>query len=351
MHNDPNDRDYVSCTVLMREKRTFREGGKNYHRIRIPVWQQYIGNRHGQPWMPRQGDFVYVAFFKNEKAFIVAAAYNFQARPVCMPGSDLDKICKTCQWERATKRNKTGEFTEIPEGKKPKCNKWFHGPNTDKPTIGRDLMEVYDYCQQGDEDPTCQKCDSIDFVKRCKNSWRKAYSANTMSCQAPNRRLEDHVYCGSYLRYESEAGNSIEYSEGCGHIRLGNATCESCKKAHINYRPDGTVDVHAEHEEVAWENESKGARISVVSNENSSLIAVESIYFDESSYIRIMKDGQIIISTPKKITIESTAADVLIKAKTQIELNAPLVLATTGLFHVTGDETVDGTCDGTNNIE
>ena len=351
MHNDPNDPDFVSVTVLIRDKRMVRDG-KNYYRIRVPVWQQFIGNRFGSPWMPRQGDMVYVAFFKNEKAFVVASAYNFQAKPPCMPGSDLDKLEKICPWQEATDRTPTGEFMSLPEGKKPTCKKWFNGPvNDDKvPTIGRDWMQIFDFCVEGDEDPTCEGCSSIDWPKRDNNTWRKVYSANTMSCVAPNHRMEDHVYCGSYLRYDSESGPSDEYSEGCGHIRLGNATCEKEKKGHLNFKGNiaggaGTIDMHAAHEEVPFASEQTGARVSVVHNEDDSVtFAVESIYFDQNAFIRIMKDGQIIIQTPKKITIESTDADVHVKAATKITLEAPLVDEITDLVHNHGNQQIDGSC-------
>jgi len=349
MHNDPNDPDYVSVTVRMREKRKTK-GGEDYLRIRVPVWQHFTGNSFGAPWIPRQGDMVYVAFFKNEKAFVVASAYNLQHVPVCMPGSDLDKVCKICQWERATDRNPRKEFRSVPIGKKPVCFKWYHGPNTDVPTIGRDYQEIYDFCQQGQEDPECSKCYDIDHVGRDKNTWRKVYSAQTMSCKAPDHRLEDHVFCGSYTRYESCNGNSEEYSEGPGHIRTENAVCESDRRGHINFKGDkaggaGTIDMHAAHEEVPFASEQEGARISVVHNEDSSVtFAVESIYFDQNAFIRIMKDGQIIIQTPKKITIESTGDEVLIKSPTKITLDAPLIDEITELVHNHGAQEIDQTC-------
>jgi hypothetical protein len=328
MHNDPNDPDFVSVTVLIRDKRMVRDG-KNYQRIRIPVWQQFIGNRFGSPWMPRQGDMVYVAFFKNEKAFVVASAYNFQAKPPCMPGSDLDKLEKICPWQEATDRTPTGEFMSLPEGKKPTCKKWFNGPvNDDKvPTIGRDWMQIFDFCVEGDEDPTCEGCSSIDWPKRRNNTWRKVYAANTMSCVAPNHRMEDHVYCGSYLRYDSENGPSEEYSEGCGHIRLGNATCEAIKKGHLNFNPHGTIDIHSEHEEAPIASEQAGTRVIVVAPEDSSVeYAVEAIDFESGAYIRIMKDGEIILHSPTKIT-----------------LDAPLVEETHDNL-TSGDNTIVGFC-------
>lgn len=369
MHNDPNDPDYVSVTVRIRDKRMDRAGGENYHRVRIPVWQHFTGNRFGEPWIPRQGDMVYVAFFKNEKAFVVASAYNVQHKPVCMPGSDLDKICKTCQWERATKRNETKEFMEVPEGLHPRCHKWFNGPNTDVPTIGRDYMDVGDFCQEGHEDPTCQKCDSIDFVKRCNNSWLKEYSTQTMSCQAPNKRVERHFPCGSYWRWDSEAGNSVEYSEGKSHHRFGNAVCEADKRAHLNLQGSevsgdagvGTWDIHTDHEECGLADEHLGIRRAGVRREDMQVDwSWEDIDFTTMTSIRGYKDGRIEITslngaskitvdgTKNKVTIEGTKI-VEIDASEEIILDSPLTTIT-GDLHVEEDEQVDGTCSGPNNV-
>ena len=344
MHNDPNDPDFVSVTVLIRDKRMVRDG-KNYQRIRIPVWQQFIGNRFGAPWMPRQGDMVYVAFFKNEKAFVVASAYNFQAKPPCMPGSDLDKLEKICPWQEATDRTPTGEFMSLPEGKKPTCKKWFNGPvNDDKvPTIGRDWMQIFDFCVEGDEDPTCEGCSSIDWPKRDNNRYWKHYSAQTMSCVAPNRRDEFHAYNGSALRFESESGPSEVYSEGNGHIQLQGATCEACPKGHWTHYPNGNFEIQSETSSMQ-DNLPIGARIKVFSHEDTGDIAAEMIWFDAGDpYVRIMKNGEIIIRTPAKITIESTGDEVLIKSPTKITLDAPLVEETHD-NKVDGDNTVVGFC-------
>lgn len=350
-HNYPNDPDFCSVTVLIRDKRMVRDG-KNYTRLRIPVWQRFVGNCFGAPWQPRKGDMVYIAFFKNEKAFVVASAYNWQSRPFCIPGSDLDIVNKICQWQPPTKRNATNEFTEIPPGKKPVCSKWFHGPVPESgcPTIGRDLIQFVHECKEGHNNPDCRFCTDIDCVGRTGNTWRKVYSSQTESCESPPSRMEDHVLCGSYHRFESENGHSEEYSEGVGHIREGNAVSETDKRGHFNFKGNiaggaGTLDMHAAHEEVPFADEHIGARIAAVHNLDTSVdFACEMIYFDKGAFVWIMKDGQIIISTPYKITMESTAADVLIKAATKITLDAPLVEETQD-NKIDGDNTILGSCD------
>ncbi|MDD3045739.1 MAG: right-handed parallel beta-helix repeat-containing protein [Candidatus Delongbacteria bacterium] len=145
--------------------------------------------------------------------------------------------------------------------------------------------------------------------------------------------MELHARCGSYFRVESDnssesCSSSLEYSEGKGHIRLGNAVTESTKKGHLNYHPTGTIDIHSVHEEVPIASESNGTRVIVVSPEDSSVsYAVESKDFETGAFIRIMKDGTIHASSPSKITI-----------------NAPLIDEITELVHNHGNQQIDGTC-------
>ena len=87
-----------------------------------------------------------------------------------------------------------------------------------------------------------------------------------------------------------------------------------------------------------------GARIKVFSHEDTGDIAAEMIWFDAGDpYVRIMKNGEIIIRTPAKITIESTGDEVLIKSPTKITLDAPLVEETHD-NKVDGDNTIVGFC-------
>lgn len=351
----PGDRDMNVCDVVIRD-RADRESDRediDYVRYRCVPLQQYTGRFFGTPWTPRRGDLVKVWFYQRRKGIILGTVSSYGNEPVCRPDPYTlrEKICQYRPHIQDSNLDFPDKTYQYPDGRKPTCLNWHHGPcNGDftddrkEPTVGRDWWQVWDYCQQGDRDPTCKDCTDIDYPQRKMNTWRKVYSRNTLSCESPNARLEDHVACGSYHRFESECGQSKEYSEGIGHIREGNAVGECDKRGHINFKGNtsggaGTIDIHAAHEEVAFASESEGARMSVVHNEDSSVaFAYEAIYFDQSAYIRIMKDGQIIISTPEKVTVESTGDEVEISAATKITLDAPLV-------HVTDDHQIDGVCD------
>lgn len=348
----PGDRDMNVCDVVIRDRALKDDDPKDYVRYRCTSLQGMVGRFFGKPWTPRRGDVVKVWFYQKRKGIILGTEPSYGNEPVCRPDpyTVRDKTCQYRPHHQTTDLDFPDKQYPYPDGRKPTCTNWHHGPclgdkrdDQREPTLGRDWWQVWDYCQEGDKNPTCKDCVDIDYPQRKKNTWRKVYSRNTLSCESPNARLEDHVACGSYHRFESECGPSKEYSEGIGHIREGNAVCECDKRGHINFKGNkdggaGTIDIHAAHEEVAFASESEGARMSVVHNEDGSVdFAYEAIYFDKNAYIRIMKDGQIKISTPEKVTVESTGDEVEISAATKITLDAPLV-------HVTDDHQIDGTC-------
>jgi len=237
-----------------------------------------------------------------------------------------DEVWKWCQWLEPT-QDHNHDYKDHPKGKMPVCKKLFHGPVTGQVGEGRDQMFVWD-CQKGDQEPTCAQCINIDSVPRNNEQWFKQYSTQTESQEAYRSRAEWHSRCGSYLRFESEDGSgSKEYSEGRGHIRLGGAISEDEKKGHLNHCPDGSMDMHSVHEEVAITAEHKGTRVAVFSPENESDIAASMDDFESNAYVRIMKSGEIILHSPIKITLE-----------------APLIDEITDLVHNHGNQQIDGFC-------
>lgn len=327
-HKEPNDKRFNAVIVIMRDRSKKGDQKKEYIRLRLPVLQNFIGGHCGGfNWNPRVGDLVYVFFYHERKGVVLGNVWNWGEFPVCRP-TQYDIANKGGQWMKPY-QDGWGDFPKqpYPKLKKPYCDRWFHGPVKGTTGRGRDWARVYDYCQEGDATPDCSICKTIDSIGRDKNSWDKVYSHETESCEAPSKRRELHVPSGSYLRFDSEQGNSVEYSEGCGHIRLGNATCEGTKKGHLNFNPHGTIDIHSMHEEAPIASEQVGTRVIVVAPEDSSVeYAVEAKDFETGAYIRIMKSGEIIIHSPTKIT-----------------LDAPLVEETHDNL-TSGDNTIVGFC-------
>lgn len=337
-HSPDHPEYYNTVSIKIRSTKLVDEKSQDPNAIQhvnALILQKFVGNCFGEPYNPRVGDLVAVLFMYNEKPLVLGPIATIQQPPVMRaPTSEdakYDYVNKWCQWLKP-KKDKNYDFFDHPQGKMPICFKRFHGPVTGSTGIGRDEMTVWD-CQKGDADPTCSDCSKIDSVPRSGEQWFKVYSTQSESTEAYDSRIELHARCGSYFRVESEnsstsGGSSSEYSEGCGHIRLGNATCEGTKKGHLNFNPHGTIDIHSKHEEAPIASEQAGARVTVVAPEDSSVeYAVEAIDFESGAYIRIMKSGEIIIHSPTKITID-----------------APLIDETTSLVHNHGNQQIDGAC-------
>jgi hypothetical protein len=346
-HKEPNDKEFNEITVIMRDRAKKNEKDGKYQRIRIPVLQNFLGGHcGGYNWNPRRGDMVYCFFFHERKGLCLGNYWGWAEYPICRP-SPYDIADKNGQWMEPV-QDGCGDFEQepYPELKKPYCDRWFHGPPKGSCGKGRDHKRVFDYCQEGDGTPDCHKCKTIDSIGRSRNWWDAHYSHETESCQAPPKRDEKHVYCGSYLRYESETGQSEEYSEGCGHIRLGNATCEAKKKGHVNWDPKGSIDIHSVHEEVDVLTEHKGTRVIAFAPDSGGEIAVAMDDFESGAFVHIMKNGDIQEYSPG--VIYRTALEAIIDTAPVIE-QVTLEVHNFGNEHIEQDEEVDGVCSGPNN--
>jgi hypothetical protein len=328
----------------------------------VTVLQNFLGNRFGHPYTPRVGDLVLVLFLHNRKPMVLCPINtNSQQSVFRAPYSTdamYDWVWKWCQWLRP-KFNRDQDAYEHPEGKMPVCAKLFHGPVTGKVGKGRDCQFVFD-CRKGNDDPKCRDCTIIDSVPRSKEGWIKVYSEDTESCQSPSKRMEIHAKCGSYARFESETGNSVEYSEGKSHIRIGNAVCESDKRFHLSVQGEtvsgsdgvGTFDLHTNHEEVPLASESEGVRIAGVRPEDDQVTwSYESIDFTTNSFIRIYKDGKIELNScngNSQIILDGTTNTITINGTNLVDINAATeVEHTTPLVHNTASVQTDGTCTHT----
>lgn len=307
-HSPDHPEYYNTVTVKIRNAMKGVNPADLEHPYEIVI-QDFVGNCFGHPWTPRVGDLVQVLFLYNAQPIILGPVNTtYQAPPFRAPTSAdamYDEVWKWCQWLRPS-QDKNGDYYNHPQGKMPICRKLFHGPVTGQTGgKGRDEMFVWD-CQKGDCDPTCRYCETIDSVPRSDEQWFKQYSTKTESTEAYNSRAEWHSRCGSYVRLESDDENtegttSEEYSEGIGHIRIGNATDEANKKGHINFHPTGTIDIHGDHEEVSLDSEVLGARMMVTGSDlelsdSHGIIAYEAIYLPLQAFIRIYRDGSIKIA-------------------------------------------------------
>jgi hypothetical protein len=335
-HETADDLDYNISEVVLRDR---AEDDPNFKYVRklVPTIQQRSANMSGSPINPRRGNFVKVLFYKEQSPIILGTASSKQEPPVCRPDPYTIREKFTQYQPLEQDPNDLLFKKKYADPKKPQCLNIQHGncfgdirDDSQPPCKGRDYYHVFDYCQQGDEEPSCENCRNIDYPQRCGNSWLKVYSTDTMSVEAPNSRYELHQKCGSFLRFENETGISKEYSEGAGHIRIENATCEAKKKGHINFNPKGSIDIHSVHEEAVIASEALGTRITVIAPEDMSVnYAVEARDFETGSYIRILKNEDIIAYSDTKIKVE--APEVTLKASTKILLDSP-VTQYTGTF-------------------
>lgn len=388
-HKTNGDKNRTLLNIVARDRREKTHPADEddpypYLRRRVPsiLQESYTGKHQGHPKVIRRGNALKAIFYKNEKPLILGPVESKFEPPVCRPDPYTERT-KMCQYRplRGCQDDELDFIKPYPEPKKPTCSNWQHGPckgdksdDEKEPCIGRDWWFVWDYCQEGDKEPSCENCTKIDYPKRCKNTWMKAYSDNTMSCEAPNRRWELHQKCGSYLRFDSETGKSKEYSEGKGHIRLGNAVCESDKRGHINFQGSenaeaGTIDGHSAHEEVPIPNESDGARWVVVAPTDNAYqdgygtISADLMDLPTTSGIRIYKDGTVRVRShdnkaevflknnghcwlwniPTDAYIEMpTDGTVVVHSDVKIILDSDVDI--TGNLHNFKDVQTDGTC-------
>lgn len=364
-HSPDHPEYYNTVTVKVRNAKKDVDPKKLQHVYEVVI-QDFTGNCFGHPWTPRVGDLVLVLFLYNTQPIILGPVNTtYQTPQFRAPTSQdamYDEVWKWCQWLRPYE-DKNMDYKDHLQGKMPICRKLFHGPVTGAAGgKGRDEMFVWD-CQMGDAEPTCRLCEIIDSVPRSGEQWFKQYSTKTESLEAYNSRMEWHGRCGSYLRLESDDENpagtaSSEYSEGIGHIRLGNAISEASKRGHINYHPTGSIDIHSEHEEVSLDQEELGARTLVTGplmelSDGHGIIACESIYLPEMAYSRIYRDGSIHHTANNDSTngcsklyleVDGTCGLWNIISDDYIEITSQEITADSLLTHITGDLQIDGTC-------
>ncbi|MFA6371305.1 MAG: hypothetical protein WCW68_01635 [Methanothrix sp.] len=255
-HNDPEDKNWQSCDVIIQDSVPLNPAGVGDDgpavRLRVPVLQRHIGNRSGTPWTPRVGDSVLVGFYMNDRPVIIGTLPPQYQIPVCRSSANpgtlpegaredwtepdyhnyYDWRFRLDQWLHVPRRciiDQNGKewpttFDQnqvVQAGKlRPVCFSYF-----DKT---RDFMAVFE-CKAGKATPDCKKCelngdgtgDGPDTVTCCSeccgegetnpamNAFLKIlssdYTGRETGCAADlPRRLKYHHPCGSLFCMDSD---------------------------------------------------------------------------------------------------------------------------------------------------
>ena len=196
---------------------------------------------------------------------------------------------------------------------------------------------MMDYCHEGDAVKDCRNCKTIDSLGMAGNRGFKFYSQETESKKAHPLRDLFFNESGSYWLFDAKCcGDCSECSEttccselftkGRGFWTIQGATDFQDLKGHLRHYPDGTIEIHSKTEWEDFPDEATGVRCICTVPESSVDWAWEAIDFESGSYIRIMKDGTIILHS-----------------STGIILDAPQVTET-GDNLTEGDNKIDGSC-------
>jgi len=309
-HKEPNDHQFNTVTVVMRDRAMRQDDSKSYYRAKLPVLQNFEGGHHlGGNFNPRKGDLVYVLFYKEREGIVLGNAWSWAEYPICRP-TPYDIALKGGQWMEPY-QDDNGDFPTqpYPAGKKPFCFRWFHGPVTGSTGPGRDWAWLFDYCRMGDETPSCKACKDIDSIVREGNHGMKFYSSETESKVANPLRGEYFSPCGSYWMFDSlDSDISSEmFTEGKGFWTLQGALALADLKGHIRHYPDGDMEIHSATSDP---NDNTGVRCAVAApNSTKYDFAFEAIDFTTGAYIRILKTGEIKLHSATKITLDAPESE------------------------------------------
>src|SRR5512137_13926 len=83
-HKEPNDHQFNTVTVVMRDRAVKNDASKSYYRAKLPVLQNFEGGNHlGGNFTPRKGDLVYVLFYKEREGIVLGNAWSWAEYPIC----------------------------------------------------------------------------------------------------------------------------------------------------------------------------------------------------------------------------------------------------------------------------
>lgn len=320
---ESGDKDFNSCTVRL-ISRWSEEDAKLLRRVRLMPLQRNHGLFQGDTWNPRIGDNVLIAWLNGQEAVVMGSIASYQQEPVCRSEAtryDQERVYKRSPWEEPREmesakakdfeRQADGSWKEtlrkfrnylwFPKPKNPDCHKWW--------PLTRDSIFIHD-CPNGHAHPECNKdtpCTCLDDIQ-C-GTWLKIFSSISPTMVDLVRRVKFHHHCGSVFFFDDDGVIHLENKTSEGY-----PACTATRKGQIHFEPTGTIWMRSEPET------SDAAMVRVVSKEDQDSIRVEMVDETTDAYVRIMKNGEVMIYSPVKIT-----------------LDAPLV-------HVTQDHQIDGFC-------
>jgi len=362
----PGDKDFNTVDVQLIDRPRISNKALTIKYVKLNSLQRNYGKFQGCPWNARIGDMIYVYWLAEREALVLGTCTSIEQEPVCRSQADdqqQEYVFKKCPWEEPSK-NEDDNYTLFPNPKHPDCNKWW--PKT------RDSITVFD-CKNGhdraecDQQAPCNKLDDIKLRTWFKNfsdisptsidlPWRFKFHHNSESVAIFDNDRTIHVAnkeacstcggsgctgkcptCGGTKLVDDELCPTCE-GTGCDVCPACNGSGCATELGHHHFYPEGTNDIHAGQDQpnkefIALADEIAGVRCSVVHPSDSSVdFAFEAIDFATGAYIRILKNGEIKLYSPVKITLDS-----------DVEI--------TGDLHVKQDEQVDGTCSGPNNVQ
>jgi len=113
----------------------------------------------------------------------------------------------------------------------------------------------------------------------------------------------DSKCCEDCENCTDESCCSEVYTKGKGYWRIQGATSEQDLKGHITHDPTGSVDIHSATSDPS---DNTGVRCKVVApDDDSEDFAFEAKDFTTGAYIRILKNGEIKLYSPVKVTLDA----------------------------------------------
>ncbi len=287
----PDDKDFNTVDVQLIDRPRVSDAALTIRYVKLNSLLTDHGRFQGTPWTPRIGDMIYVYWLAEREALVLGFCTSVEQEPVCRSEATAEHqeiVHKRAPWEQPG-LNEDKNYVIFPPPKRPDCFKWW--------PITRDYITIHD-CPYGHNRPQCDKlapCTCLDDLQA--GTWRKVFSDISPTLLDKPRRVKFHHHCGS-----------IYYFDEDGTFHIQGKVAED-PRGLIHHDPTGTMRMRAEPEG------EDGAMVRVVAKEDADLVAVEMIW-EPNSYVRINKDGSIIIKAATKVTVE---------AAEQIDLTAPAV--------------------------